>query len=336
MTSATVRRLLATTVVMSTTVLAAEPQRVLTQRQAYVMGTRVELSAFAATRAEGLKSLETALATLEAADAELSTWKAASEMSAINRMPVGRPRALQPSLCGVFLVLFAWHTASGGAFDPGIGALTDAWAIHESGRTPSDRELHLARARSGLRLFDFDRDRCTLTRKDDARMDVGAFGKGEALDRVAAKLRSVPWMIDFGGQVAVGSVPPGRDSWDVRVAHPNDRTRGIITVRMKSGSLSTSSGSERDHHVDGTRIGHHLDPRTGRPATYDGAVVVWHERSLVADILSTVLYVMGPDEGVQWAEAHGIAAAYLIPAGDGVRTAATKAFAQLMPTIEQE
>ncbi len=46
---------------------------------------------------------------------------------------------------------------------------------------------------------------------------------------------------------------------------------------------------------------------------FDGSVTVWHRRALVADILSTALFVMGPDEGLRWAEARGIAACYLVP-----------------------
>ena len=47
--------------------------------------------------------------------------------------------------------------------------------------------------------------------------------------------------------------------------------------------------------------------------TFGGSVTVWHRRALVADILSTALFVMGPDEGLRWAEARGLAACYLVP-----------------------
>jgi thiamine biosynthesis lipoprotein len=309
---------------------------VLTQRQAYVMGTRVEMSAFGGNRADGAKALEMALASLEATDAELSTWKAHSDVSAINRSPIGQPMILQPRLCRLFVELNEWHAATGGTFDPGIGALTDAWGVHGGGRTPTDHELQTARTRSGLRLFDFEGRRCTVARHAEATIDVGAFGKGEALDRAAAVLNVSPWMIDLGGQVSVNGVPPGRAAWAVHIADPRDRGRSVMAVKLRSGSLSTSAGSERDHRIQGGRIGHILDPRTGAPAPYDGSVLVWHERGLVADILSTALYVMGPREGATWAESRGIAAAYLIPAPGGIRTVTTAAFARLEPTTEPE
>lgn len=308
----------------------------LTQRQAYVMGTRVELSAFAPDRSAALKALDAALASLEATDQELSTWKPTSSISAINRLAIGHTWSLQPDLCRLLVELDEWRIGTGGTFDPGIGALTTAWGIHEDGRTPTPRELQIARARSGLRLFDIDRERCRVTRRGEATIDVGAFGKGEALDRASTVLNALPWMIDFGGQVSVGGAPGNHRAWTARLADPRDRTRSIMTVQLRSGSLSTSAGSERDIRLRGARIGHILDPRTGLPAPYEGAVVVWHERGLIADILSTALYVMGPEEGVKWAESHGIAAAYLIPDGNGVTPVSTTAFTRLEPAIEPE
>jgi len=81
--------------------------------------------------------------------------------------------------------------------------------------------------------------------------------------------------------------------------------------------------------VDGARVSHIFDPRTMRPAGFEGSVTVWHRRGLAADALSTALFVMGPDEGLRWAEARGIAALYLVPAqGGAVRAAATRAFSE--------
>jgi thiamine biosynthesis lipoprotein len=95
---------------------------------------------------------------------------------------------------------------------------------------------------------------------------------------------------------------------------------------MRDGSLSTSGGSERDLVISGTRIAHHLDPRTGLPATYTGSVTVWHRSSLAADVLTTALYVMGLEEGVRWAETRGIVAVFLVPDGDKVKVVPTSAW----------
>ena len=86
----------------------------------------------------------------------------------------------------------------------------------------------------------------------------------------------------------------------------------MIEIFLEEGSVATTGGSERDMVIDAnTRIGHVIDPRTGSTVSYPSSVTVWHQDALVADILSTALYVMGPDDALPWAEARGIAAYFL-------------------------
>jgi thiamine biosynthesis lipoprotein len=260
----------------------------------------------------------------------LSTWRADSAVSRLNRQPVGTPFHAGAELCRTFADLVEWQQETGGAFDPAIGRLIDAWDIHGDGRVPKAAELAAARRTSGLHLFAFDRPACTITRRADVTLDVGAFGKGEALDRVEPELPDAIWLIDLGGQVSVHGLPAGEGSWTIDVAHPAQRTSAFLHLRIEEGSLSTSAGSERDLHVNGRRVAHHLDPRTGEPAQFNGSVTVWHRRGIVADILSTALFVMGPDDGLRWAEARGLSACYLVlDEADRVRARMTRAFSRL-------
>ncbi|MBI4484391.1 MAG: FAD:protein FMN transferase [Acidobacteria bacterium] len=301
----------------------------LVTRDAYLMGTRAHLAVFAPTRQAGLATLATALDVLDATEQELSTWRATSDVSALNRQPIGEPWRASAMLCRTFEEVRRWQTETEGAFDPAIGRLLSAWDVHGRGVHPTPEETSRAVAVSGLRLLAFDPTTCTLTRRADVALDAGAFGKGDALDRVEAALGSGPWLIDLGGQVSVGGPQP-RGGWAVDVAHPRHRHRSYRQVRLTEGSLSTSGGSERDVTVGGVRISHIFDPRTGQPAAFDGSVTVWHRRALAADALSTALFVMGPDEGLPWAESHGIAALYLVPSTNGmVRATASAAFREL-------
>lgn len=299
-------------------------------RDAYLMGTRVHLAAYAPTRPTGLATLESALHVLEDSERELSTWRTDSKLSALNRHPVGAAWPASARLCRLFSDLVDWHTVTGGAFDPAIGSLLAAWDVHGEGAIPDPEHLARARAAAGLPLFSLDRQGCTLTRRGLVTIDAGAFGKGEALDRVETALGAGPWLVDLGGQVSVGGPAASGRGWDVAVAHPLHRLRPYLHVRLTMGSLSTSAGSERDVAVGRTRVGHILDPRTGQPAEFNGSVSVWHRRALAADVLSTALYVMGPEHGFQWAQARGLAAAYLIVEDGAVRTLATDAFRALI------
>ena len=306
---------------------------VLVSRDVYLMGTRARLSAHAETHDRGVAALESALGAIEAAEEELSTWRQSSQMSALNRHPVGEAWTATPRVCRMFVDLWEWHRATGGAFDPAIGRLLAAWDVHGDGAVPADDARLAALASSGLALLGFDDNDCTVTRRADVTIDAGAFGKGEALDRVADVLGDIPWMIDIGGQIAVGGRSPLDRAWPIGIAHPRQRDVPVLEIEMTKGSLSTSAGSERDLDVNRARVGHVLDPRTGRPAQFAGSVSVWHERGLAADVLSTALYVMGPEVGIPWADSRDIAACYLIPEHGTLRVEMTRAFRRLLPTV---
>jgi thiamine biosynthesis lipoprotein len=169
---------------------------------------------------------------------------------------------------------------------------------------------------SGLRYIVLDSKTLTAIRMKDIHIDPGAFGKGEALDRaleLAQFKKMAPWMIDFGGQFMVHGIPEGEIVWRASIARPSDRLQTESeTLYLESGSLSTSGFSERSGKVGNRKINHILDPVTGHPVKLFGSVTVWHPKALVADILSTALYVMGPGAGFQWALKNNIAALFIV------------------------
>lgn len=286
-------------------------------REVYLMGTRATLTTWHVDRARGIERLERLLRPIEDAEALLSTWRPESEVSRLNASAGEGPVPLSPPLCAQFVAIDDLVRATHGTFDPAIGALIQAWDIHGEGRLPSDTERARALRRSGWRRTTFDRHACTLALPSGVSIDVGAFGKGEAIDRAREALPEpdAPWLIDLGGQIGAQGAPPGASGWTVSIARPQQRSTPALRLEIRSGSLATSAGSERDLQVNGTRVSHILDPRTGRPAPFTGSVSVWHESGLVADALSTALYVMGWEEGLRWANARDIAVCYLLANG---------------------
>ena len=133
----------------------------------------------------------------------------------------------------------------------------------------------------------------------DGTYEAGAFGKGYALDRMLA-LTHGEATIDFGGQLIV------RGSRAVAIADPRDRTRPVLELTLTDASLSTSGNSEQPGHI--------FDPRTGKSHPGRGSVSVIAGDAMAADILSTALFVMGEEEGLRWADAHGVAAIFITEA----------------------
>ena len=284
------------------------------ERRVLLMGTYAELVTFSTDRQRGLQELGRMLKVLEAAERELSTWRDDSIVTALNRQPVNVPWVAPPPLCSLLAELVSWHRETRGAFDPAIGALVAAWGLREGGRHPTSTDIETALRHSGLQHIFFDPRSCSVTRRRNVWLDAGAFGKGEALDRLL-RLEDIglvqPWIADLGGQIMVKGM--SKEGWPIALAHPQQRDETVAEIHLTRGSLATTGGSERDVSLEGRSMGHILDPRTGFPITRKASAVVWHQSALVADVLSTALYVMGVEEGLRWAEIRGVAACFIVP-----------------------
>ena len=271
------------------------------------MGTTLRIAVGAQSRPEGIHAIEEAFAAVRGLDALLSTWRDDSELARVNRAPLGRPVLLSPVLYRLLRDVAGWVVLTHGAFDPTIGPLIDAWDLRGHGRAPTCPALARARRAVGMNHFVFS-DSSAITRTDSASwLDSGGFGKGVALGaaRLALLRRQVTSArLNFGGQVLViGRDRSGKD-WAVPVAHPSHRLEPAAWLRLRDRSASTSSQSERFVTVQGRRIGHILDPRTGQPVPAWGSVTVVAEDPAVADAVSTALLVLGPEAGARWAESR--------------------------------
>jgi thiamine biosynthesis lipoprotein len=285
-------------------------------RSALQMGTYSDVTVLAPTRAAGLELAGVALEAIARVEDELSTWRPSSEISAINRAPIGCPHALSPAVAAILGPVFELAAETGFAFDPAIGALSDAWGIHEQGRIPTPEAQASARSATGVDAFFLDPAAATISRnRSAARLDVGGFGKGAALDRAAAALRGrgvSSARLDLGGQVLVLGGP-----FPIALAHPERRDDPIAVLDLTNASISTSGNSERAIVTASGSIGHILDPRTGAPATFRGSVTVIAPTALEADVLSTALYVLGPEPGIRLARSRPGVEALFVEATSG-------------------
>lgn len=283
------------------------------------MGTSLRIAVEAPSRAVGITSIEAAFSAVRATDDLLSTWRGDTELARLNRAPAGAPVPLSPALERTLRSVSRWSRLTRYAFDPAIGALVDAWDLRGAGRLPSGGELAGALARSGLRHFRW-LEHAVVRDSDGVWIDSGGFGKGAALAAARDSLLAhgiTAATLDFGGQVLVlGRDRAGRD-WLVPVAHPARRDRPVALLRLRDRSASTSSQSERFVEAGGRRLGHVLDPRSGRPVAPWGSVTVVAADPMLADILSTALLVLGPDQALAWGRDRRDVALLVLEERDG-------------------
>lgn len=189
----------------------------------------------------------------------------------------------------------ALHRTTGGVVDATVGPLTRLWRrAARQGALPSAERIRRAQEAVGWALLE-RRDGPELRPgRDGMRLDFGAFGKGLALDRMGRILTAAGhprFLIDGGGDLLVGDPPPRAAGWDIRIeAAPGDGS----TLTLAGCAIATSGLSARPLVIDGVRIGHILDARTGAWLDRDVAATVVAPSASQADGWATALCVLGP------------------------------------------
>jgi thiamine biosynthesis lipoprotein len=280
----------------------------------------------------------------------LSNWRATSEITRLNEAASRGPVLCSTDLFAAIGAALRWAEATDGAFDPTVEPIVRRLGLRKSDAylppgpeglpgavrpTGDDSGGPQEGVPIGWRHVLLDEAARTVRfSSPGVGIDLGGIGKGIALDAAARALRRRgvgQALLDFGGQVlAVGS-PPGEAGWAVGISDPDDRRRGVVVFRASDLSLSTSGNGERQAEGPPGQAGHIIDPSQGEPATFGGSVTVAAPDATSADALSTALFVMGPNAGLRWAAARGVAALFLWRSGaGGLERRATHAFERLV------
>ena len=202
--------------------------------------------------------------------------------------------------------------ATGGAFDPAVGSLVKLWGFHDAetlpnAPPPATRIQQVLDAMQPLPQI-WDGERGILTGAPGTAIDLGAFAKGEAVDRAIMLLRSAgvrDAIVNAGGDLrAIGR--HGARPWKIGVREP--RKAGILASIEISGdeSVFTSGDYERYFEYKGTRYHHILDPRTGYPTRELVSVTIIGSSAAESDAACTALMVAGPGHWPAVARALGI------------------------------
>lgn len=242
-----------------------------------------------------------ALEMLDPIEAALTIYQPHSEISRLNRDGHDRPVKLSASTFALLGRSILWSERTGGAFDVTAGPLVDAWGFNRrSGRKPTAAEIDAARASVGYKKLILDADERTVRfSAPGMAINLGAIGKGEALDRLAGHLKAAG-VTDFlihGGNssvIAAGDQTAGTQTgWAVGLAHPTKPRRRMAGLWLKDMALATSGSGKQFFHHKGRRYGHVIDPRTGQPAGDLQSISVLMPSATDADAAATGLFVMG-------------------------------------------
>jgi thiamine biosynthesis lipoprotein len=268
----------------------------------------------------------------------MSTWDPDSELSRFNRSTSLEPLTVAPETFETFKWSLDVGALTGGALDVTIGPLVDAWGFGPSGprkTPPTNEEIDRLREAMGPGRVELNPMAVTVRKtRPDVRCDLSSVVPGYAADRLSRELSDrgfTDFLVDVGGEVLARGRNETGAPWQIAIERPDPRGDAVQRLLSISNLAITTAGDYRKYReVDGQRVAHILDPRTGRPLTHRlASVTVIDALAVRADAFDTALMVLGPDEGMALATRLDLAALFIERTKNGFSERATPRFEEI-------
>lgn len=247
----------------------AQPQ--IFHQEAYVFGTRVDLTVYGKSLDKASEAMAEVLREFDRLHHAFHAWKP-SELTDLNQaIARGEAHVVSEELAELLRDAQRFSAEGDHLFDPALGRLIELWGFHADEFEPVEPDpvalAAVLEARPSMADLLIEGNRVT-SNNPMVQIDLGGYAKGYALDRAVAILRARgidSALVNIGGNVmALGS--KGGTPWRLGIQHPRE-PRPLATLPLYDGeAIGTSGDYQRFVEVDGERFSHLLDPRTGQPA----------------------------------------------------------------------
>jgi len=255
-------------------------------------------------------------------DKSVSTYDTSSIISKINR---NVPNVVvDETFITCFKKAKEIHKNTNGAFDPTVYPLVNAW-----GFGPEKYDLVSKDLIDSLRQFvGFDKIKLKgkkIIKKDPrVQLDFNAFAQGYSVDLVARLLKSKgikAYIVEIGGEVYAEGTQPNGYVWTVGVEEPIDNKVSMnpyqVIIELNKLAVATSGNYRRFTEVNGVKIVHHIDPKTGYPTSNNLlSASIFSSECISSDAYATGILVMGLEKAKIYLAKHTELDAILIYSDD--------------------
>jgi thiamine biosynthesis lipoprotein len=293
----------------------------LVERSHMTMGSELRLSLWTADEPGARVATDEVFSEFDRLDNLMSVWRERSDIQRLNDAAGERLVPVSPEVREVLRVAHQVSDLTGGKFDVTFGALSGLWKFdHDQDNViPARAEVLKRLPLIDYRALEVDEGGGTaFLKKKGMRAHLGGIGKGYAVDRAASILRRRgfrDFMIQSGGDLYVAG-KRGDRSWRVGIQDPRGPAdKSFAALDLTDSTFSTSGDYERFFIKDGRRYHHILDPDLGEPAAGCRSVTIVAESAVLADALSTGVFIVGPTKGMELIER--------LPSVEGVIVSAT-------------
>lgn len=271
-------------------------------RQLFAMDTVMSFTAFGERSQE---AIDAAVEEVNRLDALLSTEQTSSEIFKLNEKGKG---SVSEDTLKILRKAGELYKETEGLFDCTIYPLMKLWGFAgKEYQVPDALQL-----KQTVRLVDasqiqFDGNEVILG--EGQMLDLGGIAKGYASARVMEIYRQygiVSGMVSLGGNVETLGCKPDGSSWKIGIRNPQGQEEEILgVIPVENKAVVTSGGYERYFEENGKTYIHILNPHTGYPVEGDLlSVTIVSEDGMLADALSTSLYLMGKEKAADYWRAH--------------------------------
>ncbi|MHC4755661.1 MAG: FAD:protein FMN transferase [Planctomycetota bacterium] len=278
-----------------------------------VMGTLARVVAIAADEKTARQSIRAAFEQLELVDDLMSTYKADSQISILNREAYERAVEINEPLFEVLQKSIFYSQKTNGAFDITVGPVIDLYKKSQRDQVvPTAEEIAEASIKVGYEKLQLDEQARTVKfTVEGMRLDLGGIAKGYAIDKAVEAMQDSGvegGMVDVGGDIrCFGAGPRDNGYWKIGLQNPKDTSQlmgGEIVLKLKlTDSAVTTSGDYRRFTMIGDKkISHIIDRNTASGVKGLSSVTIIAEMAVDADALATAVSVMGPEKGIDLIE----------------------------------
>lgn len=292
-------------------------------RKHYAMGAVFEILTYRSDPAEACEAIDQAFQEIDRLEEAMSIYRPGSELSRLNRTAHLEAQTVSADLYKVVQEALRYSELSEGVFDVTAGPLAERWkAVGRGEQPPSPAEQEELRCDISYRQVELIPPDGIRFHSPRMAVDLGAIGKGYAVDRAAAVLRTCGIecaLINSGGSsfYAMGC-PPGQAGWLVHLCDPSAQLNPHVLLQENSVSTSQQTPPSL---LGLPSFGHIIDAVAGEPLQSATAVSVVAESATASDALSTALLLMGPAKGGELVKKLTNVAAVWIGPDDVPRTA---------------
>ncbi len=244
----------------------------------------------------------------------MSTYLEASELSRFNHSAATSWQPVSAQLFEVIETAAEVAQQSDGAFDVTVGPLVNLWGFgaNSSEVVPSTAEQAIVAAVVGMDKIELASLRIRKL-LPSVFVDLSALAKGYAVDQVSLALSQQnchDHMVDVGGEIKLAGENRHGELWRIGVEVPKSSQMGEsrMVLNLTDLAVATSGDYRNFRMVDGKKVHHVFDPRSGLPtANSVVSVTVVHPQAMWADAYATAIMVLGEQAGMAMAAEHDFA-----------------------------